>query len=88
MARWIRVIGTSSFPGHMVVDAQWVAERRGRERPRVEQLAYSVLARGVEADVLPVCARPETAPSTANASAIKANFLHLRNLIRHFPSQE
>ena len=51
----IRTFGTSSFPGHMVVEAQWVAERRGRERPRVEQLAYSILARGVEADVLPLC---------------------------------
>jgi aryl-alcohol dehydrogenase-like predicted oxidoreductase len=37
------------------VEAQWVAERRGRERFRCEQPPYSILARGVEADVLPVC---------------------------------
>ena len=53
----IRTFGTSSFPGHMVVEAQWVADRRSRERPRVEQLAYSILARGVEGDVLPLCQR-------------------------------
>jgi aryl-alcohol dehydrogenase-like predicted oxidoreductase len=38
-----------------VVEAQWVAERRVRERFRTEQPQYSILARGIEADVLPVC---------------------------------
>jgi aryl-alcohol dehydrogenase-like predicted oxidoreductase len=34
-----------------------VAERRGRERFRCEQPPYSLLVRGVEAEVLPVCRR-------------------------------
>jgi len=46
--------GSSTFPAHQVVEAQWVAERRGRERFATEQPPYSVLARGIEADVLPV----------------------------------
>ncbi|MFC4534989.1 aldo/keto reductase [Sphaerisporangium dianthi] len=51
----VRYIGSSTFPAHQVVEAQWVAERRGRERFVSEQPPYSILARGVEADVLPVC---------------------------------
>jgi aryl-alcohol dehydrogenase-like predicted oxidoreductase len=39
------------------VEAQWVAERRGRERFRCEQPPYSILARGIETAVLPTCAR-------------------------------
>jgi aryl-alcohol dehydrogenase-like predicted oxidoreductase len=49
----IRYIGTSTFPAHEIVEAQWTAERRGRERFVSEQPPYSILARGVEADVLP-----------------------------------
>ena len=39
-----------------IVEAQWVAERRGRERFVCEQPPYSILVRGIERDVLPVCA--------------------------------
>jgi aryl-alcohol dehydrogenase-like predicted oxidoreductase len=53
----VRMIGSSTFPAHAIVEAQWVAERRGRERFICEQPPYSVLARGIEADVLPVCER-------------------------------
>src|SRR6266576_1863684 len=53
----VRYLGSSTFPGHMIVEAQWVAERRGRERFVCEQPPYSILVRGVEADVLPVCER-------------------------------
>jgi aryl-alcohol dehydrogenase-like predicted oxidoreductase len=53
----VRAIGTSTFPASAIVEAQWVAERRGRERFVAEQPPYSVLARGVEAEVLPVCRR-------------------------------
>ena len=53
----VRAIGTSTYPASAIVEAQWVAERRGRERFVVEQPPYSVLARGVEAEVLPVCRR-------------------------------
>jgi len=51
----IRYLGSSTFPAHRIVEAQWVAERRGRERFVCEQPPYSLLVRGVEADVLPVC---------------------------------
>src|SRR3954465_13971414 len=51
----IRAFGSSTFPAHEIVEAQWVAEKRGRERFVCEQPPYSILVRGIEADVLPVC---------------------------------
>src|SRR5271155_486267 len=51
----VRYIGSSTFPACRIVEAQWVAERRGRERFVCEQPPYSLLTRGIEADVLPVC---------------------------------
>jgi aryl-alcohol dehydrogenase-like predicted oxidoreductase len=53
----VRAIGSSTFAAAAIVEAQWVAERRGRERFVCEQPPYSLLVRGVEADVLPVCKR-------------------------------
>jgi aryl-alcohol dehydrogenase-like predicted oxidoreductase len=53
----IRYAGSSTFPAHQVVEAQWMAERRERERFRTEQPQYSILARGIEADLLPTCQR-------------------------------
>jgi aryl-alcohol dehydrogenase-like predicted oxidoreductase len=53
----VRYIGSSTFPPSAIVEAQWVAERRGRERFVTEQPPYSILVRGVEADVLPTCQR-------------------------------
>src|ERR1700722_4204667 len=50
----IRHFGSSTFPAEQIVEAQWVAERRGRERFRTEQPPYSILVRGIERDVLPV----------------------------------
>jgi aryl-alcohol dehydrogenase-like predicted oxidoreductase len=51
----VRYIGSSTFPAHTIVDARWVAERRGRERYVCEQPPYSLLVRAIERDVLPVC---------------------------------
>jgi aryl-alcohol dehydrogenase-like predicted oxidoreductase len=51
----IRYLGSSTFPASMIVEGQWVAEKRGRERFVCEQPPYSILVRGIEADVLPVC---------------------------------
>jgi aryl-alcohol dehydrogenase-like predicted oxidoreductase len=51
----IRYLGSSTFQAHTIVEAQWAAERRGRERFVCEQPPYSILARGIERDVLPVC---------------------------------
>jgi len=51
----IRYAGSSTFPAAQIVAAQWTAERRGRERFVCEQPPYSILVRGIEADVLPTC---------------------------------
>jgi len=50
----IRAFGCSTFPAHQLVEAHWVAERRGLGRFVTEQPPYSILVRGIEADVLPV----------------------------------
>ncbi|MEU7746245.1 aldo/keto reductase [Nonomuraea sp. NPDC049158] len=53
----IRAFGCSTFPADEIVEAYHVAERRGLQRFRTEQPPYSLLARGIEASVLPVCRR-------------------------------
>jgi aryl-alcohol dehydrogenase-like predicted oxidoreductase len=53
----VRYIGSSTFPASQIVEAQWVARDRGRERFVCEQPPYSILARAVEADALPTCLR-------------------------------
>lgn len=53
----VRAIGHSNLPPSEIVEAQWTAERRGLARFRTEQPHYSLLNRGVEREVLPVCAR-------------------------------
>ena len=49
----IRAFGSSTYPAEEIVEAQWTAERRGLGRFMTEQPPYSMLVRGVEADVLP-----------------------------------
>jgi aryl-alcohol dehydrogenase-like predicted oxidoreductase len=49
----VLAVGSSTFPAEQIVEAQWVAEKRGHVRFRTEQPPYSILARGVEAAVLP-----------------------------------
>jgi len=51
----VRAIGSSTFPAEQIVEAQWVAQRRGRERFRCEQPPYSIFVRGIEGNVLPTC---------------------------------
>src|SRR5882757_1826225 len=53
----IRAFGCSTFPAHQLVEAHWVAERRGLGRFATEQPPYSILVRGIEADLLPVAQR-------------------------------
>ena len=53
----IRAFGSSTFPADQVVEAQWVAERRGLGRFSTEQPPYSILVRAIEADVLPAAER-------------------------------
>lgn len=53
----IRYFGSSTFPASEIVEAQWMSEKRGRERFVCEQPPYSLLVRGIETEVLPVCQR-------------------------------
>jgi aryl-alcohol dehydrogenase-like predicted oxidoreductase len=53
----VRAIGSSTFPVSEIVEAQWVAERRGLARFRTEQPPYSILDRAIEREVLPACER-------------------------------
>ena len=53
----VRVVGTSAMPASDIIEAQWVAERRGLERFRTDQPPYSILSRGIEREVLPIAQR-------------------------------
>jgi aryl-alcohol dehydrogenase-like predicted oxidoreductase len=53
----VRYIGHSTFPPSAIVEAQWNARDRGRERFVTEQPTYSILTRAVENEVLPACQR-------------------------------
>jgi aryl-alcohol dehydrogenase-like predicted oxidoreductase len=53
----IRSFGTSKVPASQIVEAQWIAERRGYGRFRTEQPPYSLLTRAIEYDLLPACLR-------------------------------
>ena len=50
----IRYFGSSTFPAHRVVAAQWAAREHHLGRYTTEQPSYSILQRGIEAHVLPV----------------------------------
>jgi len=53
----VRYIGSSSYSGSQIVEAQWTARDRGLERFRTEQPPYSLLTRSIELDVLPTARR-------------------------------
>ncbi|WP_027005283.1 aldo/keto reductase [Conexibacter woesei] len=53
----VRYIGSSSYSGAQIVEAQWTARERGLQRFRTEQPPYSLLTRGIELDVLPAAQR-------------------------------
>jgi aryl-alcohol dehydrogenase-like predicted oxidoreductase len=53
----ILYIGSSSYSGSQIVEAQWTARERGLQRFRTEQPPYSMLTRGIELDVLPAAQR-------------------------------
>jgi aryl-alcohol dehydrogenase-like predicted oxidoreductase len=57
----VRYLGSSSYPAEWIVEAQWVADRRQRERFVCEQPQYSIFARSTEAAVLPTCQRHDMA---------------------------
>jgi aryl-alcohol dehydrogenase-like predicted oxidoreductase len=53
----VRYIGSSTYPASRIVEAQWAARERNLERFVCEQPPYSMLVRGIEADVLPTAQR-------------------------------
>jgi aryl-alcohol dehydrogenase-like predicted oxidoreductase len=53
----VRYIGSSSYSGSQIVEAQWAARERNLERFVTEQPPYSILVRGIEEDVLPTAQR-------------------------------
>ncbi|HEY6739795.1 MAG TPA: aldo/keto reductase, partial [Actinopolymorphaceae bacterium] len=53
----IRAFGLSNTLATTLVEAHWIAERRGLERPRTEQPPYSILDREIERELLPVAQR-------------------------------
>ncbi|MFE6049238.1 aldo/keto reductase [Kitasatospora sp. NPDC056446] len=50
----IRYFGSSTFPAHRIVQAQWAAREHHLSRYATEQPSYSILQRGIESHVLPV----------------------------------
>ncbi|MEV0065580.1 aldo/keto reductase [Amycolatopsis sp. NPDC050768] len=52
----IRYFGSSTFPAYKIVQAQWAAREHHLSRYVTEQPSYSILQRGIEADVLPMTA--------------------------------
>jgi len=53
----VRYIGSSTFQPSQVVEAQWTARDRHTARFVTEQPPYSMLTRGIEADLLPTTHR-------------------------------
>jgi aryl-alcohol dehydrogenase-like predicted oxidoreductase len=53
----VRYIGSSSYSGSQIVEAQWASRERHLERFVTEQPPYSLLVRGIEQDVLPTTQR-------------------------------
>jgi aryl-alcohol dehydrogenase-like predicted oxidoreductase len=53
----VRYIGHSTYQPSQIVEAQWASRERRLERFISEQPPYSMVTRGIEAEVLPTCAR-------------------------------
>jgi aryl-alcohol dehydrogenase-like predicted oxidoreductase len=53
----VRYIGSSSYSGSQIVEAQWASRERHLERFVTEQPPYSLLVRGIEEDILPTAQR-------------------------------
>jgi aryl-alcohol dehydrogenase (NADP+) len=57
----VRYIGSSTYPAWELVESYWVSDRNNLARFDSEQTPYSIFVRGIEKDVLPVCAKYGTA---------------------------
>jgi aryl-alcohol dehydrogenase-like predicted oxidoreductase len=53
----IRYLGSSSYSASQIVEAQWASRERNLARFVTEQPPYSILVRGIEADILPTTQR-------------------------------
>ncbi|MEU6164868.1 aldo/keto reductase [Streptomyces tanashiensis] len=53
----VRYIGCSNFTAAQIVESQWAAEHGGGTRFISLQSQYSLLARGIEPEILPTCER-------------------------------
>ena len=53
----VRMIGCCTFPPSDIVEAHYVADRRGHVQFSCNQPPYSIFVRGIEREVLPVCHR-------------------------------
>ncbi|MBT2187366.1 aldo/keto reductase [Sphingobium nicotianae] len=53
----IRAFGCSSFPADRIVESHWIAEKRGTQRFRCNQPAYSIFNREIERFILPASQR-------------------------------
>lgn len=53
----VRYVASSNHDAWQVVEAEWSARTEGRERFIATQNEYSLLSRGVEREVIPVCQR-------------------------------
>ncbi|HSK57557.1 MAG TPA: aldo/keto reductase [Actinomycetospora sp.] len=53
----IRYFGSSTYPAHRIVEAQWTSREHHLRRYVTEQPPYSILQRGIETHVLPVTER-------------------------------
>jgi aryl-alcohol dehydrogenase-like predicted oxidoreductase len=51
----VRYVGSSNLSGWQIIDADWVARTAGRARFISAQNRYSLLDRGIEAEVVPAC---------------------------------
>jgi aryl-alcohol dehydrogenase-like predicted oxidoreductase len=51
----VRYIGCSNFAGWQLADAEWTARTKGLERFISAQNHYSLIERGVEAELIPAC---------------------------------
>jgi aryl-alcohol dehydrogenase-like predicted oxidoreductase len=51
----VRYIGCSNLPAWQLADAEWIAKTRGLSRFISSQNEYSLLVRGIEAELMPAC---------------------------------
>jgi aryl-alcohol dehydrogenase-like predicted oxidoreductase len=51
----VRYVGCSNFSGWQLADAEWTARTKGLERFISAQNHYSLIERGVEAELVPAC---------------------------------